>query len=54
MQRLKEETTLKERLIKNVQELEHRKMEVQRQLLTMNKDKRNLSSQLKSAIVIPK
>lgn len=52
LQQLKKETALRDKLIKNVQHLEQRKMEVQRELVL-----RNLpagQSQLKSAVVIPK
>ena len=51
-QKLEEEANLRDKLIKNVQQLEHRKLEIQRELLL-----RSLSSssgtQLKSAVVIP-
>jgi len=50
--RLLEEKSLKEHLLKNVHQLEQRKMEVQRQLESLDRDKRNL--QVKSAVIIPK
>lgn len=53
---LKEETSLREQLIRNVQELEQKKLEVQRQLLlsTLNNSASSSSvGQLKSAVVIP-
>lgn len=53
MKRLEQESALRDKLIKNVQHLEQRKMEVQRELLL-----RSLTadgqSQLRSAVVIPK
>lgn len=54
-EKLEEESVLRDKLIKNVRDLEQRKMEVQRELLL-----RSLTSadggqaQLKSAVVIPK
>ena len=55
---LKEESSLREQLIRNVQELEQKKLEVQRQILlrTINRGSSNSvgpPSQLKSAVVIP-
>ena len=49
-EKLEEEVELRDKLMKNVQQLEQRKKEIQRELKL-----RNLSSgsQLKSAIVIP-
>ena len=52
LEKMHEETALRDKLIKNVRQLEQRKMEVQRELRL-----RNLNSEgqgLKSAIVIPK
>lgn len=53
LERLEQESALRDKLIKNVQHLEQRKMEVQRELLL-----RSLTadgqSQLKSAVVIPR
>lgn len=52
LERLEQEAELRDKLIKNVQQLEKRKVEVQRELLL-----RSLTSdgpsQLKSAVVIP-
>lgn len=51
-ERMEQEIELRDKLMKNVQQLEERKREIQRELKL-----RNLSSQgsqLKSAIVIPK
>ncbi len=53
MRRLQKEKCLKEQLIKNVYELEQRKKEVQRQLLTLNKDQKTNSLHLKSTVVVP-
>ena len=52
LERLEKESMLRDKLIKNVQDLEQRKMEVQRELLlrNLNSDK----SQLKSAVTIPR
>lgn len=47
-EKLEEEIELRDKLMKNVQQLEERKREIQRELKL-----RNLSSQLKSAIVVP-
>lgn len=53
VERLEQESALRDKLIKNVHHLEQRKMEVQRELLL-----RSLTAdgqaQLKSAVVIPK
>lgn len=53
LERLEQESALRDKLIKNVQHLEQRKIEVQRELLL-----RSLTAdgqaQLKSAVVIPK
>lgn len=53
LEKLEEESVLRDKLIKNVQQLEQRKIEVQRELLL-----RSLTAegppQLKSAVVIPK
>ena len=53
LERLEEESSLRDKLIKNVQQLEQRKMEVHRELLlrSLTMDKQ---SQLKSAVVVPK
>jgi hypothetical protein len=52
-EKLQEESVLRDKLIKNVQQLEQRKIEVQRELLLRSLTSDG-QSQLKSAVVIPK
>lgn len=51
-EKLEEESVLRDKLIKNVRQLEQRKMEVQRELLLRSLTSDG-QSQLKSAVVIP-
>ena len=53
-EKLAKESVLRDKLIKNVQHLEQRKMEVQRQLLLRTLSSSGGQSHLKSAVVIPK
>lgn len=52
LEKLQEESVLRDKLIKTVRQLEHRKMEVQRELLLQSLTSEG-QSQLKSAVVIP-
>ena len=52
IKQLQEESALRDKLIKNVHQLEQRKMEVQRELLLRNLTSDG-QSQLRSAVVIP-
>lgn len=51
-EKLKKEEELRDKLLKNVQQLEQRKMEVQRELLL--KTLPTGGKQLKSAVVVPR
>lgn len=53
LERLEKESALRDKLIKNVHQLEQRKMEVQRELLLRSLTAEG-QSQLKSAVIIPK
>ena len=53
LERLEQESSLRDKLIKNVQHLEQRKMEVQRELLLRSLTVEG-QTQLKSAVVVPK
>ncbi len=54
LERLREEEALRDKLLKNVHHLEHRRMEVQRELILRNLSTTDKPSQLKSAVVVPK
>lgn len=52
-EKIEEESALRDKLIKNVQQLEQRKLEVQRELLLRSLTSEGGPSHLKSAVVIP-
>lgn len=52
LEKMEEESVLRDKLIKNVRHLEQRKIEVQRELLLRSLTSEG-QSQLKSAVVIP-
>lgn len=52
-QKLEAEANLRDKLIKNVQDLEQRRLEVQRELLLRSLSSESTATQLKSAVVVP-
>lgn len=52
-QKLEAEANLRDSLIKNVQDLEQRRLEIQRELLLRSLSSGSTTTQLKSAVVVP-
>lgn len=52
-QKLEAEANLRDSLIKNVQDLEQRRLEIQRELLLRSLSSGSTATQLKSAVVVP-
>ena len=51
--KLEAEANLRDSLIKNVQDLEQRRLEIQRELLLRSLSSGSTATQLKSAVVVP-